>query len=906
MTPEPTETRLLRVNKFKSEVYEEMVLLISQDERNLAERSYKFKHLQDAFRMSEEKHQEILEKVADQLSQNKAPVNQDKASTSESKFYHLPEKINIENIEIHCALLQIFLQYDLKYLNVQRYHWSGEFCNMVQELLSLHVEARELNETHILYAKWIAYTEIHDIYPLNINTFMNLLDSLLLEELQQPRLRDVDWINSFLSLVSFGHSENAASGIMENDAANIGKRQLKYIDDEIARVFWKSTENLVEVLSKFIINLHFEDIDAERVKNLDILKDIWKIFDKIDSICVPGDEQPINFRECVKESLSKGVTVHLARNANQNLLKQGNRNDLRIDELVRLIKLAQDHLAQFPLEFSNIFEEYLGEKFPEYMYRIYDSELTVIIKPIVLNICDTKDGNIDNFASSREIVAPKLFDLYRELKKFADYGVEKYIKCDYEMSDYYSWFQANVLKYIKPSVFNVLPRLERAVETDTLRPDKEENKYSSSAMDLLELLDFAKEFWKCIEKARFDEDYTKFIVGDIFRFTTKYFQMFVIRVENSLNVNNFEELTSRLSVVYANYNHIKDKMIQYKIELTKESEFDASNVQNIIKYTIEYMETMINQLIITVTQKYYSSIREKIIIDAKVNDNSENNDDNKEVSSESVEYVKKVLKIFSESESRDYEMFKSELWNNIHEITFNMVKYANHQPMFYSRLRVVFSKLKEVFYCTDVPSEIVEKTKRLDDYLECYEYSISRLIHEYYKERFDAQQCLNQDITKRLTIKSFFNDCVLTIKIIDTNELFKLNKKYEPIMMIKIIPEKYFPNHQNFKLKLLQNTFKPIRIELTQEQRHMKDAIIYFRIEKKRFAFTKSLFGEAFLSFENIPINDFRKSTENENINLMLNKITKDGLKSLEPIRKESEKGNKEAKRFLDSIKSQM
>lgn len=100
----------------------------------------------------------------------------------------------------------------------------------------------------------------------------------------------------------------------------------------------------------------------------------------------------------------------------------------------------------------------MNVEFPEFMYRIYDSELTIIIKPIVLNICETKDGNIDNFASSHEIVAVKLFDLYRELKKFSDYGVENYAKCDYDMSEYYSWFLANISKWRKLSVFSVLPR----------------------------------------------------------------------------------------------------------------------------------------------------------------------------------------------------------------------------------------------------------------------------------------------------------------------------------------------------------------------------------------------------------------------------------------------------------------
>jgi len=418
--------------------------------------------------------------------------------------------------------------------------------------------------------------------------------------------------------------------------------------------------------------------------------------------------------------------------------------------------------------------------------------------------------------------------------------------------------------------------LERAVEADTLRPDKEDNKFSSSAMDLLELLDDIKKFWEYLQKAGSEEDYIKFIVGDIYRFTSKYFQKFVKKVENSLDINDFDQMTSSLSVVLANYNYILDKINHLQMELTRGAEFDMSNVQNIIKYTVEYMKTVINQLIIEVTKKYSISIREMIKTDSRAIEKTSSDDNIMEMDSESVEYIKKVLKILPESANREYGLFKSELWNGIYEIIFDMVNDTKHPPMFYSGLRVIFLKIKEVFYGTDIPSEITEKIKRVEYYLECYEYSLSRLIHEYYKARFIAQQDMKQDVAYSLTINSFFSDNVLTIIIINTNELFsKLNKKYDPLITIKIIPEKYFPIHQSFKLKLNQNSYDPIKIQLTQEQRHMKDAIIYFRIENKSIVRTNSLFGEAFLSFESIPVNDFKTSIMD--INLMLNKLSNEG-----------------------------
>lgn len=501
--------------------------------------------------------------------------------------------------------------------------------------------------------------------------------------------------------------------------------------------------------------------------------------------------------------------------------------------------------------------------------------MTAIIKPIVLNICKTKEGNIDNFASSHEVVAVKLFELYCELKKFADFGVEKFAKCDYDMSDYYSWFLEQITKCGKLSVFSILPRLERAIEADTLIPDKEENNFSSSATDLLELLDDIKKFWEYLKKTGSVEDYTKFIAVDIYRFTTKYFQKFFNKVENLIDVNNFDKATSNLSVVLANYNYILEKMFQFQIELTKDIEPDVIiSVQYNIKFTFDYMETLINQLIIAVTKKYYTTIREKIITDSTVNESAISDNNNMEISSESEEYTKQILKLLPESAIREYGILRSELWNIIHKIIIDFVKDANHPPLFYSRLRVVFLKLKETLYGTDISSEIVKNTKSTEYYLECYEYNISRLIHEYYKERFIAQQSIDQEVDNSLTVNAFFSDNVLTLKITSRNKFFMSNKIDDSLITMSIIPKKYFPDQQKFKFKLSQNSFYPIKIQLTQEQRDMKDAIIYFRIDNKSYVWTKNLLGEAFLSFEKIPCDDLKNI---EDINLMLNKLIKEG-----------------------------
>lgn len=76
----------------------------------------------------------------------------------------------------------------------------------------------------------------------------------------------------------------------------------------------------------------------------------------------------------------------------------------------------------------------------------------------MLEISSTKEGNIDNFVKEEEAVAAKLFELYRELKKFSDYGMEAYGNNEFKTKDYSNWFSAGIDKWCKVSVFSAVSR----------------------------------------------------------------------------------------------------------------------------------------------------------------------------------------------------------------------------------------------------------------------------------------------------------------------------------------------------------------------------------------------------------------------------------------------------------------
>ena len=94
------------------------------------------------------------------------------------------------------------------------------------------------------------------------------------------------------------------------------------------------------------------------------------------------------------------------------------------------------------------------------MYEIYDSQLTTLIKPTVLEICKIKgcSDNDDEFIKKEEVVIKKLFELYLEIEKFVNYGKQHFVENKFEASQFYSWFSPGVEKFFKFFAFHARMR----------------------------------------------------------------------------------------------------------------------------------------------------------------------------------------------------------------------------------------------------------------------------------------------------------------------------------------------------------------------------------------------------------------------------------------------------------------
>jgi hypothetical protein len=94
------------------------------------------------------------------------------------------------------------------------------------------------------------------------------------------------------------------------------------------------------------------------------------------------------------------------------------------------------------------------------LYEAYDTKLTELIKPITIEISNTKDGHIDTFSEPKsEDVVKKLFSLYMELKSFSDKGLDfGTTDCDFGTKNYFDWFSGGIDRFHQFSVFSALSR----------------------------------------------------------------------------------------------------------------------------------------------------------------------------------------------------------------------------------------------------------------------------------------------------------------------------------------------------------------------------------------------------------------------------------------------------------------
>ncbi|CAG9799484.1 unnamed protein product [Chironomus riparius] len=894
-----------------NEFYEDILKLLLETDMNYQQllnhieiNEIDLNYLRDAFQVGEYSHKKLMDKIKKKSSLETKYEENDTKHVKTTEWYPILKIETIDIFQAHVDLLKTFLKHEIMISKLPNYHWIENFNSSALKILSCHANSTNLEESYISLAKWIAFIEIHQNYPTNLENFHILLENIIdTQQYEKESSLQCSHRLSFTKLFKF--FDNSKNGVLES-VIKEGQHEihLKVKEEEIIKLFWISTSQLKDSFLNFIFELQSNQSDKEDIKN--ILRNIFEIVEKINKVTTPIDKEEISFQERMKKSLTNGIIEHFMKNVNQKLLKQAKHNEQKLNQLIKLIQFVQKNFKQFIEDFGQIFASYFNTSLLELLYYTYDSQLANVIKPIVVEINKTRDGNIEYFLKSSEAVSTKLFQLYCELKKFSDYGMEISGNREFKTKEYFSWFSHGVeTRSNSFTLFGAKIRIEKALNADSLKSPSDNIKHSKSAQEVSKILNSVNDFWENLDDKFYENKETelaKLVSGDVCRFSIIYFEKMVKKMQSSkftlVYVNSFK-IPSELSTIIANISFVWDEVHIIIGQLIKKNSIKSCSVKKILQNTLKYVKELTQTLLCSTLEKCVPSIKKLMIESAEDYNSSESEFDKLTLYIEST-----ILSLKNYLPNREFETAKGILWEKVLEIITEVIEKLSHSmsPKFFSNLNKIFAKLKLIFKFSPNEIEITIKVESIDDLLEYYGLNTSRLIHEYYKTRYEMQKQIEGPyihLYGTLSINCYFSGNKLSLKILNTKDILP-NKKHELTATVNFIPEKSFQAYQHLKVKVQEK----LEFKMTQEQRSMSDAIIFFYVEEKVLFGNKECLGEAFLAFKDIPqCNDNQTSHK---INLTFTRIHGEEIESLMEIQKRSQKGEKEAKDFLTKLKPKM
>lgn len=325
------------------EIYENILFVIlhrvtsepDQDIPTVNEQSA-INYVRDAFGISENKHNEIFERIKLRKEIKDDSVDHHVVSTKKSKA-----------MEAHTCLIKILLNHELELSQTPRFYWSGKFSFLASSILSLHSEWIELNDIELLLSKWSAFVDVHLHHPLDLKVFTDIL-KLMIEEINSGK---GDRRNS-LTIFFIPSCFHAPSEINDRAELEHKGRQLKAQDDDVLNVFWRSVGILNDSFLRFISNLT-EENDLEYLKVM-ILQKVCKIIKTLKEI--EKSRMNLNFDELIKSSILKGTSKHISRTLNKVVLKSTD-SIVRMDEMIKVLNIAIEVYNLASERFSPVFKE---------------------------------------------------------------------------------------------------------------------------------------------------------------------------------------------------------------------------------------------------------------------------------------------------------------------------------------------------------------------------------------------------------------------------------------------------------------------------------------------------------------------------------------------------------------------
>lgn len=368
-------------------IYEEIIYLVNNDDENFTSNSlidiegspisrrFALGYIEQAFKVSNNQHIEVSKDAAVKKFPNSAEILDDNVIEMKpfigNTYNLLPSTSMVGNIIGHASLIRTLLRHELHQINLPYFQWT-KFEFLPRVLITIHAEYYKIDEINASFAKWMAYSEVHENQPLNLDVFSNLLDILVHEneEDEKDKNKGKQKIKKVLSKINPFKKKKQDVG---NKELIIGD-QLNTNDVEVEKLFCDFKRFLLNSFLVFMRNIHGngtatdQDEDdgvnaAQHAVKATTFNKMLEIINRLEKIYLNDGFSKVlpNITDLHKQMIKNfedGTVEHLNGNIDKGLLSLNDQNEKRLTELIKMIRLAVDHREKFVACFDQDFRRY--------------------------------------------------------------------------------------------------------------------------------------------------------------------------------------------------------------------------------------------------------------------------------------------------------------------------------------------------------------------------------------------------------------------------------------------------------------------------------------------------------------------------------------------------------------------
>lgn len=334
-----------------------------------------------AFRISEEKHVQLLEQMksekpteilVDTKSDSSDLNDLEEVDQNEildqvsNKFCLLNGPLDYcKALQSHENLLKILLRHELETSQIPEFYWSGKFSWLSSSIIALHSNNSYLTEVDVAFLQWSTFAMINAQYPFNAKVFENILKTIV-EKFPDEDGKDsvngtIAW-NSAKSLLPVCFAKLPSSfrsrgeNRIEEESTRKNYDRLKTKNFNLLNMFWESALLIKDSFLSFVFNLpqYNNDVDiyAENLEKL------FEIMQQLDNIEQPKGFNPKAFiiHEIVKQKIPGGIREMLHKNIKIRKLRSKN-NEKRLIHLIEVMQFTNNRYQMMTNKYGNIFDK---------------------------------------------------------------------------------------------------------------------------------------------------------------------------------------------------------------------------------------------------------------------------------------------------------------------------------------------------------------------------------------------------------------------------------------------------------------------------------------------------------------------------------------------------------------------